>query len=191
MWDIDARLGLTSGTTGLNAPEIEIGVEFTPLDVSLQSKNEAMADESSSEADMRAIVPVETILNACKYQKATPLPPVPLCMMRPTETVRSIQTRNDIERLKDSVATLDYLNDHQAFFCQPFNIKGEEEKIHITDIQKWDERWKREYKNFVDEIRWTEWDFLKDLFIFISDGNHRWHAWMEYAKDHPTSRDLS
>ncbi|KAL3678579.1 hypothetical protein R1sor_021535 [Riccia sorocarpa] len=205
-WDIDAGLGLPSGTTGLNAPGVEIGVEFTPLDESLQSKSEAMAAESSSEADMRAIVPVDTvarearhdiksggvlksILNACKYQKSTPLPPVPLCMMRPTEAVRSLQTRNDIERLKDSVATLGYLNDHQAFFCQPFNIKGEEEKIKDTDIEKWDERWKREYKNYVDEIRGTEWDFLKDLFIFIWDGNHRWQAWMEYAKDHPTARD--
>ncbi|KAL3695908.1 hypothetical protein R1sor_009984 [Riccia sorocarpa] len=165
-----------------------------------------MTTESSSEADLRAIVPVETvareaphdvkssgvlksILNTCKYQKATPLPPVPLCMMRPTSAVRSLQTRNDIERLKDSVATLDYLNDHQAFFCQPFNMKGEEEKIHEADISQWDDRWKREYRNFVDEVRGTEWDFVKDLFIFIWDGNHRWHAWMEYATDHPTSKD--
>ncbi|KAL3699089.1 hypothetical protein R1sor_017111 [Riccia sorocarpa] len=132
-WDIDAGLEFTCGMTGLNAPGVEIGVEFTPLDISLQSKSEAMAAESSSEADLRAIVPVETvareaphdvksggvlksILNACKYQKATPLPSVPLCMMRPTSAVRSLQTRNDIERLKDSVATLGYLNDHQAFF---------------------------------------------------------------------------
>ncbi|KAL3680187.1 hypothetical protein R1sor_023143 [Riccia sorocarpa] len=169
-WDIDAGLEFTCGTTGLNAPGVESGVEFTPLVVSLQSKSEAMATESSSEADMRAIVPVETlareaqqdvksggvlksILNACKYKKETPLPPVPLCMMQPTDAVRSLQTRNDVERLKDSVATLGYLNDHQAFFCQPFNMKGEEEKIKDTDIEKWDERWKREYTNFVTELR--------------------------------------
>ncbi|KAL3676715.1 hypothetical protein R1sor_026663 [Riccia sorocarpa] len=61
-WDIDAGLEFSSGTMGLNAPGVEIGiVDYTPLDASLQSRSEAMAAESSSEADLRAIVPVETV----------------------------------------------------------------------------------------------------------------------------------
>ncbi|KAL3693086.1 hypothetical protein R1sor_006737 [Riccia sorocarpa] len=66
-WDIDVGLGLPSGTTGLNAPGVEIGVEFTPLDESLQSKSEAMAAESSSEADMRAIVPIDTVATEARH----------------------------------------------------------------------------------------------------------------------------
>ncbi|KAL3695196.1 hypothetical protein R1sor_009272 [Riccia sorocarpa] len=58
-WDLDAGLEFASG---LNALGVEIGIaDYSEVDELLPPRSEAMAAESSSEADMRAIVPVETM----------------------------------------------------------------------------------------------------------------------------------
>ncbi|KAL3701365.1 hypothetical protein R1sor_019387 [Riccia sorocarpa] len=131
---------------------------------------------------------LRSILEKCKIKKSIPLPPVPLCAMKPTTAVRPIQTRNDIERLKDSVATLGYLEDHQAFFCQPYDMNGEEVLITEEEIKSdWDPHWVAQYMKFEDEIRGTDWDFLIRRRLFVWDGNHRWNEWTMYAEE---NRDL-
>ncbi|KAL3683633.1 hypothetical protein R1sor_001655 [Riccia sorocarpa] len=132
---------------------------------------------------------LKSILENCKIKRKTPLPPVPLCMMKPTSIVRSLQTSNDLDRLKDSVTTLGYLNDHQAFSCQPFNMEGVTEEITDDDIRGWNEYWRRQYSRFLLDVKGTEWEFMQKSWLFIWDGNHRWHAWMDYAKEHSASRE--
>ncbi|KAL3698882.1 hypothetical protein R1sor_012958 [Riccia sorocarpa] len=68
-WDRNAGLGLTSGTVGVHVEEsietwIGIGnAEFMPLETGLPSRSEILAAiaESSSSADIHAIVAVETV----------------------------------------------------------------------------------------------------------------------------------